>query len=286
MAADSQVDSRKQWGVLAAIETDEPNLAPETPEYERQLDTFLHEARACDTADERKEREQVLADIDRHAQAWLALEMANSSTTRDKSNTDDKLQQHDATHSSLNSSLSLVERNALGRIYTFGSYALGVSGPAADVDTLLVGPRHVPRDAFFERFPAFLIAQAGPGVVTELTCRSTAYVPVISFLYRGVEIDLLYAQACTTHVHDDTVFNIDNDEVLAGMDDKSILSLNGVRATRRMLQLVPDHDTFRQTLRFVKVGETCATRACKRLVPFPPSTPQVMLLGCSSSPEA
>jgi hypothetical protein len=34
-----------------------------------------------------------------------------------------------------------------------------------------------------------------------------------------------------------------------------------------------------------EVGGTCAARACKRAGPFPPSTPQVMLLGCSSSPD-
>jgi hypothetical protein len=34
-----------------------------------------------------------------------------------------------------------------------------------------------------------------------------------------------------------------------------------------------------------QVGGTCAARACKRAGPFPPFTPQVMLLGCSSSPD-
>jgi ABC-type glutathione transport system ATPase component len=38
-----------------------------------------------------------------------------------------------------------------------------------------------------------------------------------------------------------------------------------------------------QVLIIDEVGGTCATRS-QALVPFPPSTPQVMLLGCSSSP--
>jgi hypothetical protein len=37
--------------------------------------------------------------------------------------------------------------------------------------------------------------------------------------------------------------------------------------------------------KFLVRGGTCAARACKRAGPFPPSTPQVMLLGCSSSPD-
>jgi hypothetical protein len=35
----------------------------------------------------------------------------------------------------------------------------------------------------------------------------------------------------------------------------------------------------------LQVGGTCAARACKRASPFPPFTPQVISIGCSSSPE-
>jgi hypothetical protein len=63
---------------------------------------------------------------------------------------------------SLNRGLSEVAASAAGgKIFTFGSYRLGVHGPGSDIDTLCVVPKHVSRDDFFDVFEPMLRALEG-----------------------------------------------------------------------------------------------------------------------------
>lgn len=68
---------------------------------------------------------------------------------------------------SLERGLSEAAANAAGgKIFTFGSYRLGVHGPGTDIDTLCVVPKHVSREDFFEVFEPMLKSMEG---VTEVS---------------------------------------------------------------------------------------------------------------------
>jgi len=81
-----------------------------------------------------------------------------------------------------------------------------------------------------------------------------AFTPVIKLKMRNVSIDLLFARLAKAL--DGTQPEIEEellkDDVLKGMDEKSIRSHNGYRVACHILQLVPNIEVFRQTLRFVK----------------------------------
>ncbi|KAL2765973.1 poly(A) polymerase beta, partial [Daubentonia madagascariensis] len=145
-----------------------------------------------------------------------------------------------------------VIENVGGKIFTFGSYRLGVHTKGADIDALCVAPRHVDRSDFFTSFYDKLKLQEE---VKDLRAVEEAFVPVIKLCFDGIEIDILFARLALQTIPED--LDLRDDSLLKNLDIRCIRSLNGCRVTDEILHLVPNIDNFRLTLRAIKLWAKC-----------------------------
>uniref|UniRef100_A0A8C4ZCI5 polynucleotide adenylyltransferase n=1 Tax=Gadus morhua TaxID=8049 RepID=A0A8C4ZCI5_GADMO len=135
-----------------------------------------------------------------------------------------------------------------GKIFTFGSYRLGVHTKGADIDALCVAPRHVERTDFFSSFYEKLKEQEE---VKDLRAVEEAFVPVIKLAFDGIEIDILFARLALQTIPEN--LDLRDDGLLKNLDIRCIRSLNGCRVTDEILHLVPNIGNFRLTLRTIKL---------------------------------
>ncbi|XP_010476963.1 PREDICTED: nuclear poly(A) polymerase 1 [Camelina sativa] len=190
----------------------------------RELEKYLQDVGLYESNEEAVKREEVLGILDQIVKTWI------KTISRAKG---------------LNDQL-LHEANA--KIFTFGSYRLGVHGPGADIDTLCVGPRHATREGdFFGELQRMLSEMPE---VTELHPVPDAHVPLMGFKLNGVSIDLLYAQLPLWVIPED--LDISQDAILQNADEQTVRSLNGCRVTDQILRLVPNIQNFRTTLRCMR----------------------------------
>ncbi|KAJ7755856.1 poly-A polymerase [Mycena metata] len=135
-----------------------------------------------------------------------------------------------------------------GKIFTFGSYRLGVHGPGSDIDTLCVVPKHVSRDDFFDVFEPMLMEMEG---VSEVSGVPDAYVPIVKAKISGIPLDFLMARLALSSIPDD--LSLRDDTLLRNLDERCVRSLGGSRVTDEILRLVPNPDVFRDSLRCIKL---------------------------------
>jgi len=133
-------------------------------------------------------------------------------------------------------------------IYTFGSFRLGVHSPGADIDTLCIGPRNIRREDDFFNVLGDILREHPE--VTELACVPSAFVPIITFKFADVPIDLVFAQLAESVILPG--LDLSTESIINSIDEKSKLSLNGCRVTDSILRLVPEVENFRLTLRAIK----------------------------------
>ncbi|KAK8518264.1 hypothetical protein V6N13_027737 [Hibiscus sabdariffa] len=190
----------------------------------RELKKYLQDVGLYESQEEAVRREEVLGRLDQIVKSWV------KAISRMKG---------------LNEQL-VQEANA--KIFTFGSYRLGVHGPGADIDTLCVGPRHATREEdFFGELHKMLSEMPE---VSELHPVPDAHVPVMGFKFEGVSIDLLYARLSLWVIPED--LDISQDSILQNTDEQTVRSLNGCRVTDQILRLVPNIQNFRTTLRCMR----------------------------------
>ncbi|KAL7573099.1 hypothetical protein ACA910_018782 [Epithemia clementina (nom. ined.)] len=166
-----------------------------------------------------------------------------------------------------------VVESAGGQLFTSGSYRLGVHEPGADIDTILVAPGVVRREDFFgtayvppgdsntnenegpQRDPNSLAERirAHPDVTNFVPVEGAA-VPILTFDWEGINIDLLFARLNSNTVPSD--FDIDNDAVLDGVDSATEKSINGPRVTNLVAAFVNGtpqrYQTFLTVVRCVR----------------------------------
>jgi poly(A) polymerase Pap1 len=81
--------------------------------------------------------------------------------------------------------------DAGGELFISGSHRLGVRDVGADIDTVCVAPNFCTREHFFTYLKDDLQSRAE---VTNMIAIEEAFVPIISFDFRSVNIDLLFAR--------------------------------------------------------------------------------------------
>ena len=144
-----------------------------------------------------------------------------------------------------------ILNEAGGKVFTFGSFELGVYGPKSDMDTLMLAPKHVTRDHFFEQMPDLLRKEFKPEEITELTSVPGISVPIIKLELCGVSVDLIFCSLQVSSVP--KTQELSDINLLRGLDDTDLRCVNGTRVTRRILDLVPQTKVFRMALRAVKL---------------------------------
>lgn len=215
-SGDPMADLNEQYGITGPVSLKESS--PAYIAYSKELSAYLEESGFYESEESAQTRERVLGKLDFLVKKFV------SDCAPDGDNT-----------------------QYGGKIFTFGSYRLGVHDRGADIDALCVVPRHVHRDDFFTVFYEQLRSDSG---ISELSKVEDAYVPLIKMRFYDIPIDVTFARLNISVIKEN--INLLNDSLLRTMDEKCITSLNGSRATDVMLRLVPDTAVFHGALRTIK----------------------------------
>ena len=151
--------------------------------------------------------------------------------------------------------------NGRNLMFTSGSFRLGVHEPGADIDSICVAPNMITREHFFgtsiDRLTGKVMKDPSSLAerirnhpdVTNFNAVESAAVPILTFDWEGVNIDLLFARLASSTVPTD--LDIDDDLVLDGVDSATEKSLNGPRVTNLIAAFVSGTTERYQNFLFV-----------------------------------
>jgi len=189
-----------------------------------KLFNYMQGASPQETQAEQQKRSTVMAEITELFRAWVASVCESKGVPHE------------------------LAIKAGGQVLTSGSYRLGINEKGMDIDTICVAPQPVTREDFFGSLQAILEDHDS---VENLSSIPGAAVPIITFDYDGINIDLLFALLPLDAVPED--FDVNFDDVLRGCDQGTEKSLNGPRVTEMLTKLVPNYDSFLAVVRCIRL---------------------------------
>lgn len=213
---------QQQWGTTPPISMAQPT--DDESRLNKALIEELKRQNLFEAESDSQKRIQVLGDLQRLTQEFVVKVSLQKNMTE------------------------TMAKDAGGKIFTYGSYRLGVFGPGSDIDTLMVVPKHVTRADFFAHFPEVL--RAIP-TVSDVSVIEDAYVPIIKFAFLGIHIDLIFARLGLPQIPRN--LELQDNNLLKNIDEKDMISLNGTRVTDLILKLVPSPAVFKHALRAIKL---------------------------------
>ena len=131
-----------------------------------------------------------------------------------------------------------------GEIFLSGSHRLNVREPGADIDTICVAPNFCTREHFFSSLKDTFLNH--PDVTDFSAAAENARVPIMSFDFERVSIDLLFARLADNIVPKN--LDVLDDKILAGIDEATEKSLNGPRVTLMIYELVGGDGMYQKFL--------------------------------------
>ena len=154
----TSMDSQQWIGITSPISLSEPKESD--IELSEELEQTLREFDLFESESEMNHRMNVLSKLNQFVQNWI------ESVSLKKLPSQNVSEIH-------------------GKVFTFGSYRLGVHSKGADIDSLIVAPRHVERSDFFTSFYEFLLPHCEYVRPIE-----DAFVPVLKVKIEGKNIYL------------------------------------------------------------------------------------------------